>query len=287
MFHLIVAEQAAQAANSMRIKPWQTDVMREFENLYRPLARTGGKTFKLHVAKNDSSSAEAHADAKKVEVTVNTGLLENARLTADGLRIILCHEFGHIFGGAPRRNIPMEWDGAVAPDGKSFASSEGQADYYASTSCFHRIVRGQDHLKPLAEAKPTARAERQCSSYFGLDTEDSRICQRTAAGAENMLQLNHTFPISFDTPDKSMASKIVIDSYPERQCRLDTFLAGALCRQDMPLSMNFSNAAANDCRDAVRPTCWYGVPVAARESQHHTQAADTPRRSVLTSTTAR
>ncbi len=287
MFHVVFTGSAAHAADLVKIKPWQSDVIREFENLYRPIAHSSNKTFKIRVAQENSSSAEASVDAKKVEVIVNTGLLENPRLTADGLRIILCHEFGHIFGGAPRRNIPMEWDGPVAPDGKSFASSEGQADYYASTSCFHRIIRGQDHLKPLAETKTTARAERQCSSYFGKDTEDSRICQRTAAGAENMLQLNHTFPISFDTPDKSMASKIVIDSYPDRQCRLDTFLVGALCRQDMPIAMNFDNAAANDCRDAVRPTCWYGVPVAARQSQPHAQASDAPMRSANNSATAR
>lgn len=245
-------------------KAWQSDVLREFEELYRPVARADGKNLKLQVVSNESSSGEAKIEGQNIEVILNTGLLKNPNLTPDGLRMLICHELGHIFGGAPRKSIPPEWEGPVASDGRSFATSEGQADYYASASCFHRVIRGNDHQKALADAKSTARAQRQCDGRLGAGSEESLICQRAAAGGENMLQLNRTFPISYDTPDRSVADKVMADAYPDRQCRLDTFLMGAVCRNDMPLVMDFDDAAANDCEGAVRPLCWYPVPVANR-----------------------
>ncbi len=263
-FFLTFTHSTSQANAPGFEKSWQADVFREFEELYRPVARSEGKNLKLRVVSNDSSSGEAKAEGQNIEVIINTGLLKNPNLTPDGLRMVICHELGHIFGGAHRKSIPPEWEGPVANDGKSFSTSEGQADYYASASCFHRIIRGSNHEKALTEAKSSARAQRQCDGRLGTNSEESLICQRAAAGGENMLQLNHTFPISYDTPDRSVADRVMADSYPDRQCRLDTFLMGAVCRNDMPLVMDFDNAEANDCAGAVRPLCWYPVPVANR-----------------------
>lgn len=264
---LTFPQSLAQARVATPDKSWSTNVFREFEELYRPVARAQGKNLHFRVVSNESSAAEAKLDAGgNLEVVVNTGLLNRPNLTPDGLRMVICHELGHIFGGAPRKSIPAEWDGAVANDGRSFFSSEGQADYYASASCFHRVVRGSDHRKALADTTPTARAERQCNNHLGTNSEESLICQRAAAGGENMLQLNHTFPISYETPSRDIAEKVLADAYPDRQCRLDTFLSGAVCRNDMPLTMDFDNAGSNDCQGAVRPLCWYPVPVANRGS---------------------
>lgn len=258
----VVLQPMAQANTKTE---WQKNIFREFDKLYRPVARSNGKSFEIRIEKNDSSSAAAETDTKRVAVIANTGLLKNSTLSPDGLRMIICHELGHIFGGAPRKNVPPEWDGPSAQDGRSFTSSEGQADYYASASCFHRIIRGSNHQEALVNVSAASRAQRQCDSRLGANSEESLICQRAAAGAENMLQLNRVSPISYSTPNQSVSDKIITDSYPDRQCRLDTFLMGAVCRSDIPIVMDFNDASANDCKDAYRPLCWYPVPITARE----------------------
>jgi hypothetical protein len=69
-----------------------------------------------------------------------------------------------------------------------------------------------------------------CEKNWVDDAEGSLICQRTLVGALSFLNLVMTFPISFSTPDPSRPEKLDRGSYPLRQCRLDTFVAGAACR---------------------------------------------------------
>lgn len=87
--------------------------------------------------------ASADTDGKNYFVIVNRGLIENPKLSLDGFRMILCHEVGHLFSGAPRRPIPVEWDGPTAPDSLSFLSSEGQSAYYATAVCFRALAKNK------------------------------------------------------------------------------------------------------------------------------------------------
>lgn len=245
-----------------------TVVLQEFEAFYQPI--TSGLGFKLTVQidnNSSSESADANRDARHANVTVTRRLLENARMSEDGLRTILCHEMGHVLGGAPRRNIPPEWDGPIAPDGFSFMSSEGQADYYSTLVCFRRLVRGQNHQKRLAQEMaaalpPVADVAHRCDTAHGIRTVDSLICQRAVAGAFNMLQMIKEFPISVASASPFVATSTILDLYPDRQCRLDTFIAGALCRtESVPdtAALDFNDGTVNTCADraAARPACWY------------------------------
>jgi hypothetical protein len=192
-------------------------------------------------------------------VTLDKGLFINRRLSPDGLRLLICHELGHFFGGAPRRSAPFEWDGPIAPDGFLNLSAEGQADTYASTTCFRALVTGQDHQAILKEEIISPRVRSLCASAHESSADDALICKRTAVGALNMLQLAMDFPISLEEADRTVAVSMIRDSYPDRQCRLDTFVAGALCKQSLPLIYDFSDPAKNECADAPaqRPRCWY------------------------------
>jgi Zn-dependent protease with chaperone function len=50
------------------------------------------------------------------------GLARDPLVTKDGFSAVICHEIGHHIAGAPRK-------------GFSWASNEGQADYFATTKC--------------------------------------------------------------------------------------------------------------------------------------------------------
>lgn len=207
--------------------------------------------------KSELVSASAYTDGKIKTVTVDRGMLNSSRLTADGLRAVICHEIGHILGGAPRKNAPVDWDGPLAPDGKSWMSSEGQADYYATSVCFKEIVRGQNHDLYLINQKISPRLQKSCEEKWGHQNENKKICIRAGLGGENFLKLTFEFPISFETPSGEKTQSTITDSYPTRQCRLDTLLAGALCTDKMPVTLDLNNPKANSCASSKQPRCWF------------------------------
>ena len=250
-----IAGAPQSSARAERADDFSSKVITEFRTHFTALSLSRGLPLEVHVNPLAlGTSARADVDEDGASITVDQGLLNSPRLTADGLRIILCHELGHILGGAPRKNVPMEWDGLIADDGLSVVSSEGQADYYATLVCFRKLVAGQAHHIEKVSAK------KDCDLSHGANTEASKICQRAVLGSENFLLLAQDFPIAINKPDASRAPALIRDMYPDRQCRLDTFVAGALCStQTTEFSLDFNNSAANECAQsqARRPACWY------------------------------
>ena len=260
-------EASAQTVPGERA--WARAILTEFETTLRSPAKSSGFDLVLVVDdKSASESASANRKGAQAIVTVDGGLLKSPRLTPDGLRTVLCHELGHVLGGAPRRNVPPEWDGPVAHDGLSELTSEGQADYYASAICFRRLVKGQDHRAILnSEPLPTSKTlSARCEQAHGRKTEAALICERAARGGRNMLVLVKEFPVDFDVPSKVVAPNLIRNQYPDRQCRLDTFIAGALCaHESTSLALDFDDARLTECPmpEARRPSCWYPAPHAS------------------------
>jgi hypothetical protein len=187
---------------------WKKTIIQDALNAYGPVALNElNKPLEIFIKEDNSESGSSNYSDTEVKVEIFTGLLKNPRLTQDTLRMMICHELGHIFGGKPKRNIPMDWDGPVNSDGFSYLSAEGQADYFAGSECFRKITKEKVSNARIAEA--------------GL----------------KFLTIVKDFPISLSTPDKSIAPLLMRDSYPGRQCRLDTIVAGA--------------------KGAARPACWY------------------------------
>ncbi len=247
------------------LRPSAIKVVAEFKSHYIGLAASNGLPLEISFDSQSAlTSARAEIDEGGASITVDAGLMKSDKLSSDGLRVILCHELGHILGGAPRKSLPMEWDGAAAADGESLMSSEGQADYYATLVCFRQLVSGQDHKRELSldKSSPASKLTLKtlCDRSHGSESEGSLICQRAAMGSENFLQLSKTFEISFKTPSSDRAPATIRDSYPDRQCRLDTLLAGAMCPSlSRSFALDFNNAAKNECAQSLarRPTCWY------------------------------
>ena len=138
-------------------------------------------------------------------------------------------------------------------------SSEGQADYYAGRECMREFLKNQK----LQNDRPqktyfSAHLTKMCTEAWKNNAADIAVCERTGEGAYNMLQLTKDFDISFDTPSTEVVKAAVLDEYPARQCRLDTVLAGAICRQKNALIFDFDDANVNNCLELIgaRPACW-------------------------------
>lgn len=204
--------------------------------LYAPAAALEGLAFRVE-RREDSplEVASADRDFLTMKIVFHAGLLRSPRLRADGFRMIVCHELGHLFGGDPRRPNPPEFEGPEAPDGLSYLSAEGQADYFAA-SCFRRLI-DVEAPNPAPEAPASPRVRALCARAWGAGTTAARLCQRSAAGALDFLNLSKTFPISLEKEDPTITPRTLTGEYPSRQCRLDTMVAGAV--------------------RAERPRCWF------------------------------
>jgi hypothetical protein len=241
-------------------KDWQDQIIEEAKELYGPIALESFSK-PLIIRKLNDRSVVASADHGLDHLSVNLyqGLLDAKRLNPDSLRMVICHELGHLFAGAPRKNIPMEWDGPIASDGMSYMSSEGQADYYASAVCFRKLLENSQIDYPLDRSRVGPHFLSKCQIKGQLETNDLDICLRAGMAGFDFLNLAYEFDISCENHSEHIASQIIRDAYPDRQCRLDTFIQGSFCNIDMPLVMDFFDDQKNTCflPQAGRTKCWY------------------------------
>lgn len=126
---------------------------------------------------------------------------------------ILCHEIGHILGGEPLQTIP----------GSEWASTEGQSDFFAAKTCLPEFF--SRHPELIGEVDP--KIQKMC--------DGNEACQKTAQAGWLLVNLFQKYsyheyvPVSLDVKAEP-AKELIRNSYPSDQCRLDTFIQGALCQ---------------------------------------------------------
>ena len=234
-----------------------SQILREFSDIFTPWVADRGGRFTLDV--NEDKFVLAKGDRRKEDidnfiVQVNTGLLELPDITVDGLRLLLCHEMGHLLGEEPYRKIPAEYGSDadfIDKNGKPFFTCEGQADWWATNTCMKVLLNLQDEESLNKRAidihpKVTERCQKKFSSK-----KDQLICQLSAHAGLFFLQMGFKtkdfgIQFGFDFEAKERPRQTIDGEYPSRQCRLDTILAGA----------------ATPRGEEGRPACWY-VPTSS------------------------
>lgn len=225
-------------------------------NVYQPFFNKLGA--KLTVNKRwDDNKEDISSDQwpnGNWRVTMTGGFARHPLITDDGFLMALCHEIGHHLGGTPRYE-----------NNKSWAATEGQADYFASLKCFKRLIENDDNIAIVSEMKIDSSVTLRCQNIYKSPTEVA-ICQRTAlAGfsvANFIASRSDTPIIKFETPDQSTVAK-TIESGPKPQCRLDTFYQGTLCNVSIDEELSSDNPRIGTCnlKDGhafgYRPQCWY------------------------------
>lgn len=235
---------------------------------YKPLAKLHGATLVSNNRWNDSTvNASATQSDDKWIINMYGGLARRPEVTPDGFALVVCHELGHHFAGFPFYGN-TDW-----------ASSEGQSDYFATQSCARRIWKNQKATNDTYRAEVRDFERERCDRAW--TTEDDRaLCYRTVAAGQSLATLlasmrKGTAP-RFETPDSKEVEKTFV-GHPEAQCRLDTYLAGAVCGMNFDeaiiparrfgdgqtssgaeeLAARYSCMLASGDLVGVRPRCWY------------------------------
>lgn len=221
---------------------------------YAPLAVLQGA--KLQFIPNwYDSTVNAYAEQIGNLWTVRAfgGMARRPEMTADGFALVMCHEAGHHFGGFPF--YTKEW-----------AASEGQSDYFGAQVCGRKLWEREDNSKVVVDDVPRFK----CDSAF-FSTPERQLCYRIAMAGKSLAillgALGGERP-DWYTPDYNQVFE-TDPRHPRAQCRMDTYLAGAVCgakyRDSVIPGKNNPNgqdsvyakhdALAVSCDN--RPRCWF------------------------------
>jgi hypothetical protein len=194
------------------------DAIDEIGFWYRPLvAFHGGNLVFDRLWTSSEVNAYASRSGDDWHVEMHGGLARRAEVTLDGFRLVICHEIGHHLGGYPFK-------------GDIWAASEGESDWYATQACARWIWRGDTAENATFRTIAPTAVRDACDAEWAWES-DRDLCYRIAMAGKSLADLLGAMAgdtVDFATPDTSQVSVTNI-FHPAAQCRLDTYVAGALC----------------------------------------------------------
>lgn len=244
------------------------DVVRKIETHYQPIVARHGQTL---VVEADWHNPEPNAHSQQDEGSTNWrtivygGLARRPEMTLDAFTLTLCHEIGHHLAGYPM--YVGDW-GMI-----NSLSSEGQSDYYATQACLRALWKEEDNAVDTTGIPPSIL---QACQAVWKNQDERNLCHRIVlagkAAAETWAAGEGT-TVSLQTKDPYVTPDTNHNFYPSAQCRLDTYVAGALCPTTFDddvipgrLDPNgqesdgaFAQAMRQSCSkgEGKRPACWF------------------------------
>ncbi len=227
------------------------------EAIYAPIVSSEGG--KLEISRNwEDGTVNAYAQriGQTWKVSMFGGLARHDAITEDGLSLVICHEIGHHIGGAPKK--ASYWS-------NTWASNEGQADYFATLKCLRKLWINEDNAEIISKMEIPEKLTEACREAWA-DSADYALCVRGGMAGDSVARLfaalRNQEPSKFETPDMKIVDK-TDDSHPATQCRLDTYFMGALCEMSMNEDVNQTSEVAGTCHGStghtigLRPLCWF------------------------------
>jgi len=240
-------------------------------NVYNPIISNTGA--KLSVDRNWSDgtvNAYASQTGKNWKVAMFGGLARHSTITEDGFALVVCHEIGHHIGGAPKKGGSPAgggwWGGQSGTSVSSWATNEGQADYFATLKCLRKVFLNDDNSRVISTMTIPSKLSSECSAATKGDKEDTALCVRTSMAG---MSVSNLFAVlgklgdpKFETPDSKVTSS-TDDNHPKAQCRLDTYFQGSLCDVGMNEDVSATDEVKGTCHPSLghsmgtRPLCWF------------------------------
>jgi hypothetical protein len=245
-----------------------TAAIDKVETIYAPIvANMGGKLEIDRKWSDGTVNAYAQQSGKTWKVAMFGGLARHETITEDGMALVVCHEIGHHIGGAPKKGGSTSggwWGGSSGAS--TWASNEGQADYFATLKCLRKAFLNDDNIAVVAEMKVPKTLVDACKKSSKKDKEDTALCVRTSMAGKSVSDLFSALSklpeTKFDTPDAKVVTK-TDDNHPKAQCRLDTYFQGSLCEIGMNEDVSQKEEVKGTCHPSLghkigtRPLCWF------------------------------
>ena len=231
-------------------------VIDRIEAIYAPIATNLGKELLIARKWNDATvNANASQSGSKWNINMYGGLARHETITEDGFALVLCHETGHLLGGAPK----------IAGFMSKWASNEGQADYFATLKCLRKTFLNDDNATIVAALNAPETLVNSCAKIYA-NSLDKNICIRNGMAGMSVADLFAALrnkPVAkFETPDTAVVTK-TDDAQPAHQCRLDTYFQGSICDVGMNEDVSQKEEVQGTCHKStghtvgLRPLCWF------------------------------
>lgn len=242
-------------------------IINDITALYTDLATKNGGTLEANALwTNSTVNASANQIGGSWIINMYGGLARRPEVTKDGFALVVCHELGHHFGG-------------FSLNGSSWAANEGQSDYFATHSCAKRAWANQRDINASFREQIGEFERDACDATYGIQTERD-LCYRTAAAGKSLglllAALGGSDAPSYETPSTKKV-RSTNNSHPVAQCRLDTYLAGALCTKAFDeniipgrrhpkgqgsieaerVAARYSCTEQDNLEAGLRPGCWF------------------------------
>ncbi len=236
------------------------------EAIYAPIISNLGAKLEIDRKWDDGTvNAYAQQSGKTWKVAMFGGLARHETITEDGMSLVVCHEIGHHIGGAPKKGGSAGgWGGGAGAS--TWASNEGQADYFATLKCLRKSFLNDDNIAIVSTMTVPKALTDACKKSSKNDKEDNALCIRTSMAGKSVADLFSALsklPLAkFDTPDAKVVTK-TDDNHPKAQCRLDTYFQGSLCEIGMNEDVSQKEEVKGTCHGSLghkvglRPLCWF------------------------------
>lgn len=229
-------------------------VITKVEAYYKPLVQRlyGANLTVIRDWANPTVNAYSSRPSSNVwQVNMFGGLARRQEITPDGFLAVVCHEVGHQVAGFPYVS-QGQWP-----------ANEGQSDYFATLACARRLWAADVDQNALSAKLIPAYPKQLCDASWA-NQDDRNLCYRLALAGKSLADLLSGGMAKFETPDRSQVPRTNPD-HPQGQCRLDTYLAGAICTvefDDEMVPRNEAQSAQVTCQArrgeaGFRPRCWF------------------------------
>lgn len=203
-------------------------VINKFEMVFRDEIAANGKTLTINrLWESPVVNAGTLRKGKEWIINLYGGYARHPLITPEGYSLVICHELGHHLGGPPKKTFET---------GPGWPSVEGQSDYFATNICLKKLF-AQDEVTVDVE-NPIV--EEHCARSYA-EGGSRKICKRILMAALSVsavsASIRRTIVPDLLSKDESIVTQ-TFESHPEPQCRLDTYVSGAM--------------------DKARPGCWFG-----------------------------
>lgn len=226
------------------------NVIDNFVAVYKPIVKQKG--YNLLVVKkwsDETINSDTTVSGKSWIINAYGGLARYPTMDGDTYLTVLLHEIGHHLGGYPMQ---------------SWASNEGESDYYATLKGFRIMVAAG--YRPNYRFTIPKSVEENCSLQHKSQDEIA-LCEKEAnlgyilANILNKLSGSSTI-INFDASSGPQVNR-TNNNHPEAQCRLHTYYNGALCGVSFSDELSQTSPVPGACAEekgdkiGVRDRCWY------------------------------
>jgi hypothetical protein len=239
------------------------------EDVYAPIISGMGARLNIERKWDDGTvNAYASRSGNTYKVAMFGGLARHATITEDAMSLVVCHEVGHHIGGAPKKGGSTGgggwWGGSAGAS--TWASNEGQADYFATLKCLRKSFLNENNLEIVSKMTVPSLVTDACKKANKGDKEETAVCIRMSMAGKSVADLFSSLSrlpeAKFDTPDSRVVSS-TDDNHPRAQCRLDTYFQGSLCDVNMNEDVSQTDEVKATCHGSLgftkgtRPLCWF------------------------------